>query len=123
MCKFFTLTIPMPDVITDIVAWWELKYDGSYIAVGSNTYSLDNCQKADRGLICTHRSPVFEPCLLSRPDVNMCTWTLCPQGYNVFKEVDPQQVCLARKVGVNITEVDTHLPFSSCIHNTFLYWR
>ncbi|PIO23948.1 hypothetical protein AB205_0095790 [Aquarana catesbeiana] len=82
MCKFFTLPIPMPDVITDTFAWWEPKYDGSYIAVGlNNTYGLDDCQKADKGLVSTHRSPVFEPCLLARPDVNMCAWTLYPKVY------------------------------------------
>lgn len=46
MCKLFTLPIPLPDIITNTVAWWRPKYDGSCIAVGSNnTYSLADCQK------------------------------------------------------------------------------
>lgn len=64
MCKFFTLPIPLPDVIANTVALWEPKYYGFCIAVGSNnTYSLDDCQKTDNCLICTHASPVFESCL------------------------------------------------------------
>ncbi|XP_030053493.1 uncharacterized protein LOC115466420 [Microcaecilia unicolor] len=106
LCKFIILPIVFAN------EFWLPHFSGNYI--GTDTIN---------GAICGQHSPLYEPCLLQH-SINVCPWTILPDNFSMFIEINAQYICLA-SYDFNVTHLyNLSYPFSGCFTNvTHLWWH